>query len=304
MKPVTPCEITSTFPLAAQLAGRRFLVKYGGAAMEDESIKERVCSEVAALAQLGAKVVVVHGGGKEISRLLERLGIQSCFIDGLRVTDDETMRATEMVLSGSINSDLASRITRLGAPAAGLTGRDSGLLTAQRLRGKRGEDLGRTGEVVRSDPRAILALEHSGIVPVVSPVGQDSEGAALNLNADYAAAALAGSIRADACLFLTDVPGVKRDGRVIPSLSSREAVALIAEGIVSGGMIPKVECALRALDAGCPRSVIADAATRCIITASLLESPGCGTTLSGRTALSSPTQDRPAQGEPHGLPLA
>jgi|688.fasta_scaffold04615_16 acetylglutamate kinase len=277
---INPAEIEASHPELQQLRGKRVLVKYGGAAMEDSATKQLVCSEVAALARLGIEIVVVHGGGKEISRLLERLGLPSRFIDGLRVTDDETMVATEMALSGTINSDLVSRITGAGAPAIGLSGRDAGLLRAIKLRSKRGEDLGRTGEVQSSDPSAVEVVLRGGFVPVISPVGEASDGSALNLNADYAAAALSGSVRAACCVFLTDVPGVKREGEVIPRLTPALIAELIEVGAISGGMIPKVECAARALQVGCPRAVIAHAAQRMAITRALLGAADCGSEVS------------------------
>lgn len=279
MNLITPEELRTTLPRVSALAGHRFLVKYGGAAMEDDSTKELVCSEVAALTELGVHVVVVHGGGKEISRLIERLGLESHFIDGLRVTSPEVMIATEMVLSGTVNSDLVSRITRCGAQAVGLSGRDAKLLTARKLLSKRGEDLGQTGEVVASDPSAVLHALSGHFVPVISPVGEDRDGKALNLNADYAAGALAGSVQAEACIFLTDVAGVKKDDAVIPRLSQQEIAALIESGVITGGMIPKVECALRALHAGCPRAIITHAAKRLAITSCLVNTPECGTVI-------------------------
>ena len=276
---VTAADLRRHFPDIEQLFGRRFLLKYGGAAMEVEATKQLVCSEVAALSQLGVQIVVVHGGGKDISRLLERLGLTSRFVDGLRVTDDEVMLATEMVLSGAVNSDLVSRITRCGSPAVGLTGRDARLLTARPIVLEGGQSLGRTGEVEASDPTVIERTLSSGFVPVVSPVGEDREGRALNLNADYAAAALAGSSRAEVCVFLTDVPGVKKDGAVLPELTKAEVANLIQSGVISGGMVPKVECAVRALNAGCPRAVVALASRPYVLTASLLGAADCGTVI-------------------------
>ena len=277
MELITPNEIELAVPEAKALSGHRFLIKYGGAAMEHEATKELVCSEVASLRALGLELVVVHGGGKEISRLLERLGLESRFIDGLRVTSPEVMVATEMVLSGSVNSDLVSRITRCGTPALGLSGRDARLLQARKLLSKRGEDLGRTGEVAQSDPSVVLAALAAGFVPVISPVGEDAEGSALNLNADYAAGALAGAVKAESCVFLTDVAGVKRDGAVMPHLNRKEVAILIDTEVITGGMIPKVECALKALDAGCPRAVITHASKRLAITEALVGSAQSGT---------------------------
>lgn len=272
--------ITSSYPKIRNYQGKTVLVKYGGAAMENEATKHLVCEEVAALASLSVPVVVVHGGGKEISRMMERVGLIPHFIDGLRVTEPEAMKITEMVLSGTINSDLVSRITRSGAPALGLSGRDSRLLEARRLRGKNGEDLGQTGEVVATNTAPIMATLAGSHVPVISPVGESSSGEPLNLNADYAAAAIAGALRVDSCVFLTDVAGVKKNGEVQPSLSHSEIEQLIADGTISGGMIPKVQCALRALEAGCSRAIICDASRPLIISAALSGNPGSGTTIS------------------------
>jgi acetylglutamate kinase len=270
----------TTMPQTSQtpsLEGKRFLVKYGGAAMEKPEVREAVCAEVAQLAKQGVKLIVVHGGGKEISRLIESLGLQTTFIEGVRVTDAEGMRATEMVLSGAVNKDLVSRITRNGTPAVGISGRDAHMIEAKPLVGKNGEDFGLTGEVVRVDPSVVEALLNAGFVPVISPVGETASGDPLNLNADYAAAAIAGALGTETCVFLTDVPGVKKDGLVLPKLTPEDINQLIDDGTISGGMIPKVECAIRAIDAGCPEAIVCDAGRPNII-ASALESEACAGT--------------------------
>ena len=272
--------ITASYPNIGQLSGATVLVKYGGAAMEHENTRPLVCQEVAALHALGVKIVVVHGGGKEISRMMERVGLIPHFIDGLRVTDFEAMKITEMVLSGTINSDLVSRITRSGAPALGLSGRDARLIEAKKLRGRNGEDLGQTGEVSSTNIAPVMMGLDRGFVPVISPVGETVDGEPLNLNADYAAAAIAGALNVEACVFLTDVAGVRKDGSVQPLLSRTQIDQLISEGTITGGMIPKVQCALRALEAGCARAVICDAARPLIITSALTGSEGSGTTIS------------------------
>lgn len=245
--------------------------------MEDPATRDAVCAEVASLCRAGVQLVVVHGGGKEISKMMERVGLTPEFIGGLRVTDPQAMAITEMVLTGAVNSDLVSRITRHGAPAVGLSGRDANLLRAQKLYGKAGEDLGLTGEVERTDLTAVKALLRASLVPVISPVGEAANGSALNLNADYAAAAIAGSLAVDACVFLTDVAGVKKNGSVLPQLSKIEIERLISDGTISGGMIPKVECVIKAIEAGCPRAIICDAGRPAIITSALLAEAGCGT---------------------------
>jgi acetylglutamate kinase len=272
--------ITSSYPRISELRDKTVLVKYGGAAMEDEHTRHVVCQEVAALHMLGVKIVVVHGGGKEISRMMERVGLIPHFIDGLRVTDPEAMKITEMVLSGTINSDLVSRITRSGAHALGLSGRDAHLIEAKRLKGKNGEDLGLTGEVASTNTSPILAALAGGFVPVVSPVGETPEGEPLNLNADYAAAAIAGALGVESCVFLTDVAGVKKDGEVQPSLTPAQIDRLISEGTITGGMIPKVECALKALQAGCTHAVICEASRPLIISSALTGGKVSGTTIS------------------------
>jgi acetylglutamate kinase len=272
--------ITSSYPRIGELRGKTVLVKYGGAAMEDDHTRHLVCQEVAALQTLGVKIVVVHGGGKEISRMMERVGLIPHFIDGLRVTDPEAMKITEMVLSGTINSDLVSRITRSGAHALGLSGRDARLIEAKRLKGKNGEDLGQTGEVASTNIAPIIAALEGGFVPVISPVGETVDGEPLNLNADYAAAAIAGALGVESCVFLTDVAGVKKDGEVQPALTQAQIDRLISEGTITGGMIPKVQCALKALQAGCARAIICEASRPLIITCALTGSEASGTTIS------------------------
>lgn len=271
--PTPPSDLTI-------LKGKTFLVKYGGAAMEDTATRDAVCAEVAALALRGIRIVVVHGGGKEISRMMERVGLTPTFSGGLRVTDAAGMAVTEMVLTGSVNSDLTSRITRHGAKAVGLSGRDAQLLTARKLLGKNGEDLGLTGEVERTDLTSVHALLAESLIPVISPVGESIIGGALNLNADYAAAALAGALGVDVCVFLTDVAGVKKNGEVLTQLSSEQIKQLISDGTISGGMIPKVECVVRALEAGCKRAVICDAARPGVISEALSGIADVGTTVS------------------------
>lgn len=272
-------HLAASFPTLSAYRGKTVLVKYGGAAMETDATRQSVCQEVAALANLGINVVVVHGGGKEISRMMERVGLKPHFIDGLRVTDADAMVITEMVLSGTITSDLVSRITRSGTPAMGLSGRDAQLLLARSLRGRNGEDLGQTGEVHSVNPLPIHASLSAHLVPVISPVGEDASGRALNLNADYAAAAIAGALSATSCIFLTDVAGVKVGGAVAAELSHDRIKELILDGTISGGMIPKVECALRALEAGCGRAIICEASQPSVICAALTGIGFGGTTI-------------------------
>jgi acetylglutamate kinase len=212
---------------------------------------------------------VVHGGGKEISAWSKRLGLEARFVDGLRATDDDTMTVTEMVLSGLINKELVSLICQSGVRAAGISGRDASLVSLARITSASGADLGRTGDVTKIDSTVVKVLQEAGILPVISPIGSDRSGRALNVNADFAAAALAGALSCSWCIFLTDVTGVRRGTTIAPTLTKREVEEMIAGGEITGGMIPKVMCALRALEAGVEQVVIAPAAAPGIVQALL-----------------------------------
>jgi acetylglutamate kinase len=194
-----------------------------------------------------------------------------------------------MVLSGAVNKDLASRITSHGAPAIGLSGRDANLLTAIRIKGMNGEDLGSTGEVIECKTEAVEALIRSGFTPVISPIAQDIQGQPININADFAAGSLAAATKVSSCVFLTDVPGVKRDGQVIPELTKQEITELIEDGTISGGMIPKVTCVIKALEAGCARAVICEAKRELIVSQAILGEPGAGTVVKANPAPTIPT---------------
>jgi acetylglutamate kinase len=270
-------DLLKRYPELGAHRDKSYLVKYGGAAMESADVRQAVCAEIAILSALGIRLVVVHGGGKEISRMLERLAIPSSFVDGLRVTNADAMSATEMILSGAVNKDLASRITRCGALAIGLSGRDARILEGTILKTSSGADLGLVGEVVRCNTAPIRAILDAGYIPVVSPVAETSDGTPLNVNADYAAAALAGALGVSGCIFLTDVDGVMRSGVVEPSLTVAVIEELISVGIISGGMIPKVRCATQALRAGCEQATICNASKPEIVSQAITRAPGSGT---------------------------
>lgn len=276
----TPQQLIEKYPDLTGHKGRLYLVKYGGAAMESSEVRRAVCEEISLLSILGIRIIVVHGGGKEISRTLERLSIHSEFIDGLRVTTLDAMSAIEMVLSGGINKDLASRITHSGAPALGLSGRDAHILEGATIKGADGIDLGLAGEVIRCNTQPILAVLNAGLVPVVSPIAETSDGTPLNINADYAAAALAGALNVSGCIFLTDVDGVRHHGKIAESLTPQAIEEMISDGTISGGMIPKVQCALRALLAGCGQAMICNAAKPAIVSQAIAGSAEAGTTIS------------------------
>ena len=210
------------------------------------------------LRAIGVRPVVVHGGGPQIESLLQRLGKQSTFVDGRRVTDDETMEVVEMVLGGRLNREIVALLNRAGGRSIGLTGSDGSMLQVRR-RVVDGRDLGRVGEVVAVDPGPIRAVSDAGYVPVVAPLGVDASGVTYNVNADEAAGAIARAIGAEKLILLTDVEGVKdASGRLISRLTREEVRKLLAEGAIQGGMIPKVECCLDALAGGVDRTHIID----------------------------------------------
>jgi len=210
------------------------------------------------LKQVGINPIVVHGGGPQIGQMLKRLGIKSNFVDGLRVTDGETMEVVEMVLAGTINKQLVAAINAAGGCAIGLSGKDGGLIRARKLT-RNGSDLGFVGEPERIEDRVLATFRQSDIIPVIAPIGVGADGATYNINADTVAGAVAAAVKARRFLLLTDVAGVL-DGekRLIPELTAAEARRLIAQGTISGGMIPKVETCLAAVDGGVEAAVIVD----------------------------------------------
>ena len=270
-------KIQQRFPGATRAAGKLVVIKFGGAAMDETSTQELIASEIAALAQLGVKIVVTHGGGNEIGRWLEKLNLSSSFVSGIRVTSPEAMAVTEMVLAGRVNGELTSRISYAGAKAIGLSGRSARLTTAEARLGPNGEALGRVGRITKVNPTPLKLLVASDHIPVLACVTEDSEGSALNINADDFAAEISGAMRAEWCIFLTNVDGIKKDGAVIQTVTAEEGQALISERVVTGGMIQKVECALAASRLGVRKVAIANAAVPFIISSVLAESTGCGT---------------------------
>ena len=246
--------LIEAIPYMRKFAGTIVVVKYGGSAMVDEKLKKSVIKDIALLKYIGFKPVVIHGGGKEITSLLDRLGKKTEFVDGLRVTDGETAAVAEMVLSGSIGKSLVENLEAVGIEACGINGKDGHTLQARKKVYKNGSDLGFVGEIEKVDTHLIETLIHSGYVPVISPVGVDMFSQTYNINADYAASAIAGALSAQKLVFLTDVEGILRDkddpSTIIRRMSAEEARTLIADGTIKGGMIPKVECCLDALDKG------------------------------------------------------
>ncbi|MBS0959106.1 MULTISPECIES: acetylglutamate kinase [Acetobacter] len=260
--------LAGALPYLRRYAGDTIVIKYGGHAMGNSDLAQTFGRDIALLKLVGINPVVVHGGGPQINNMLTQLGIQSTFVNGLRVTDASMVNVIEMVLSGSVNKEVAGLISRAGAMAVGISGKDGNLITARKhqrtvydpvTKSERVLDLGFVGEPVKVDPRVIYALSGSGLVPVIAPVGQGEDGETYNINADTAAGAVAGAVHAKRLLMLTDVAGVlDAQGNLIPELTATQARKAIADGIITGGMIPKVETCIEAVQAGAQAAVIID----------------------------------------------
>jgi acetylglutamate kinase len=260
--------LAAALPYMRRYAGKTVVVKYGGHAMGDEHLADMFAQDVVLLKQIGMNPVVVHGGGPQIGQMLERLKIKSSFIDGLRVTDRETVEIVEMVLSGSINKQLVSAINHAGGLAIGLSGKDANLIRATKLaRAKRESDshiekvldLGFVGEPREINAEVLALFERSSIIPVIAPIGVGATGETFNINADTVAGAVAAAMKATRLLLLTDVTGVLDKGKkLLHELTVAEVQGLIADGTIQGGMIPKVETCVEAVEGGVDAAVIID----------------------------------------------
>ncbi|MCH5289541.1 MAG: acetylglutamate kinase [Treponema sp.] len=255
--------LVQALPYFRHWVGKTVVVKYGGNAMLNEELKSAVMEDIVLLNTIGIRVVLVHGGGPEINRMLERLGKEPKFVNGLRYTDAETMEIVQMVLTGKLNKDIVGILLREGGKAVGLSGVDSGLLRARKI-GTDGADLGFVGEVTAVNPAIVVSLLDEGFIPVVSTValGEGGDGARYNINADTAAAKIAVALRAEKFVQLTNVPGVLRDVGDPKSLIQRihleDVQKYIDDGTIAGGMIPKIECCMLARQGGVPRTHIID----------------------------------------------
>lgn len=250
--------LIEALPYIRTFFGKTFVIKYGGSAMTDPELKKSVILDVILLKYVGVNPVLVHGGGPEISRWMKRVGKEPRFVNGLRVTDAETMEIVEMVLAGKINKDIVALINRFGGKAVGLSGHDGNLLTAR----QRGSDLGFVGDVEAINPQVLHLLNKEGYIPVIASIGAGFDGASYNINADLVAGELAAALNADKLIMLTDVEGIFADendpGSLISALEVGRARRMIEEGRIRGGMIPKVEACIKALESGVPRTHIVD----------------------------------------------
>lgn len=283
--------LQEALPYIRKFSGKTIVVKYGGAAMEKSDLGKGFARDIVLLSYVGIRPVIVHGGGPRINRLLDELEIRSSFIDGQRVTDDATMEVVEMVLSGSINKQIVAELQSEGGKAVGISGKDASLATAVRYHPlkKNAEghietvDLGRVGKVNPDsiNIQIIETLQSGGFIPVIAPVAADSSGESLNINADTMAGAIASALHAEKLVLLTDTPGVLAADRTIGKLSPLRARELIHEGVISGGMIPKVECCLHAVDSGVRGAHIIDGRVASAILLELFTDTGVGTLISG-----------------------
>lgn len=269
--------LVQALPNIKRYNGKTIVVKYGGNAMIDDTLKAQVMEDVVLLSLIGVKVVLVHGGGPEISGLMEKLGKKPEFVDGLRVTDAETMDIVQMVLAGKVNKTLVNMLENKGGRAVGLSGMDGRLIEAV----QKDPRLGFVGEIVKIHPAPITDLLEKGYIPVVSTIGCDRAGNAYNVNGDTAAACIAGALGAERMLLMTDIAGILRDkddpSSLIPEITVEEAAHLREQGIISGGMIPKVDCCVKAITAGVKRVVIMDGRIPHSILMELLTDEGAGT---------------------------
>ena len=269
--------LIQALPYIQNYYGKTVVVKYGGSAMEDEALKKAVMGDVVLLTLVGIKIVLVHGGGPEISATLKKLGKESVFVGGLRVTDKETVEVAQMVLAGKVNKGLVNLIQNVGGRAVGLSGMDGHLIEAKML----DEKLGYVGEIVAIHPEPIKDLLEKGYIPVVSTIGCDKQGNTYNINADTAAAYIAGALQAESLINMTDTKGVLMDAAdpdsLIVRLSLSEIPKLQESGVITGGMIPKLECCAHAVEKGANRAFIIDGRVPHAILIEMLTDEGIGT---------------------------
>ena len=271
--------LVEAMPYIRRFANSTIVLKYGGSAMIDPTLRASFARDVVLLKYIGLRPVIVHGGGPQIGRTLEKLGVESTFVDGLRVTDDQTMDVVEMVLGGTVNREIVALIQQAGGRAIGLTGNDGDMIRVTR-RTHADRDLGRVGQVRGVDPAPITAVADAGYVPVIAPIGVDDDGVTHNVNGDEAAGAVAQALHAEKLILLTDVEGVlDGSGVLIPQLTIAEARKHITEGTIRGGMIPKIECCISALDSGVSRTHIIDGRILHAILLEIFTDTGVGTLL-------------------------
>jgi acetylglutamate kinase len=279
--------LTEALPYLQRYAGKTFVVKYGGHAMGDPELARDFAEDVVLLKAVGINPVVVHGGGPQIGAMLKKLGVESSFVDGLRVTDRETAKVAEMVLSGSINKELVGWIAQAGGKALGISGKDAGLVTARKVERttkdpdsniEQALDLGFVGEPARIDTTILETASAAGMIPVIAPIGAGEDGETYNINADTMAGAIAAALGAARLFLLTDVAGVlDKGGALLTDLTPAKIAELQADGTISGGMIPKLETCVHAVEAGCEAAVVLDGRVPHAMLLEIFTSRGAGT---------------------------
>lgn len=281
---LTGAVLNEALPYIRQLAGKTVVVKYGGNAMTDDHLKRGFARNIALMKHCGIQPVVVHGGGPQIGDMLARVGKTSQFIGGMRVTDKETMGIVEMVLGGHVNKSIVSLLCGEGGQAIGITGRDNGFIRAAPMKmgdpDKPGQmaDLGYVGEVDAIDPTLVLRLQQADVIPVIAPIGVDAEGNPFNINADLVASRIAMVMNADKLLLLTNTPGIlDKAGQLLSGLDRGRVAELIADGTIAGGMLPKVQCALEAVEGGVNAVQIIDGRVENAVLLELFTDSGVGT---------------------------
>jgi acetylglutamate kinase len=273
--------LTEALPYIRRFGGKTVVVKYGGSAMKDDDMIASFARDIVLMKLVGMNPVVVHGGGPQIGSHLEKLGKQSRFVEGMRVTDEETMDVVEMMLGGLVNKSIVSQLNHQGGRAVGLTGKDGGLIRARKML-INGQDIGQVGEIEKIDPRVVSHLEAGGFIPVIAPVGVGEHGEAYNINADLVAGKLASVIGAEKLLLLTNTQGVlDKDGRVLTGLAVGQVEKLITDGTISGGMLPKIRCALDAVNSGVKSAHIIDGRITHSVLLELFTDEGIGTLIRG-----------------------
>lgn len=273
--------LTEALPFIQKFYNKTIVIKYGGSALINPEIKDTIIKDIVLMKLVGMHPVIVHGGGPDISSFLKRLEIESKFVDGLRVTSQETMEVAEMVLSGKLNKQIVTDLELHGVKAVGISGKDGNTVRAKKIVKENGVDYGCVGEIESVDPSLIQSLIDTGFIPVIAPIGKDDQGQSYNINADYMAVAIAGSLKAEKLAFLTDVEGVMKDvndpNSLISFLKAGDVDGYIADGTISGGMIPKVQCCMEAVKAGVNNVHILDGRVKHCLILELYTPQGIGT---------------------------
>lgn len=284
-EPIEKAKIlVEALPYIKEFKGITVVIKYGGSALINEEVKSTIIKDIALMKYVGFKPIVVHGGGKDINNMLERIGKESEFKNGLRITDSETMEVVEMVLAGKLNKAISTEINMQGISAVGICGKDANLLKVKKLM-PNGEDIGFVGEIEEVNTDIIKTLIDNDFVPVISPIGVDENGQSYNINADYAAVAVAGALNAEKLVFITDVAGILEDvekpSSVISAIGVDEVRKMVESGIITGGMIPKVDCCIAGVEAGVKNVHILDGRIEHCLILEIFTKKGIGTLVIG-----------------------